>query len=253
MLAIFKRELRSCFHGMIGAVLTAFMLAATAIYFVALNLGYGLPDFGYYTLYRTIFVLLLYIPVLTMRSFAEERHSRTDQLLLTSPVSVGGIVLGKYFALCVIFALPCLVDAGMILVLKVLGATGTSTLANFSALLCYYLMGCAAIAIGVFLSSLDRKPDHCRRVRCGGAAAGLYDAQPAHHVHHRQRGGAGTVHRHCRRAQRGGGAAQQKLYAGLSFLCGVLRGAYGAVSAQEQLADRSLQCGAQRPVPVYPF
>ena len=146
MLAIFKRELRSCFHGMIGAVLTAFMLAATAIYFVALNLGYGLPDFGYYTLYRTIFVLLLYIPVLTMRSFAEERHSRTDQLLLTSPVSVGGIVLGKYFALCVIFALPCLVDAGMILVLKVLGATGTSTLANFSALLCYYLMGCAAIA-----------------------------------------------------------------------------------------------------------
>ena len=154
MLAIFKRELRSCFHGMIGAVLTAFMLAATAIYFVALNLGYGLPDFGYYTLYRTIFVLLLYIPVLTMRSFAEERHSRTDQLLLTSPVSVGGIVLGKYFALCVIFALPCLVDAGMILVLKVLGATGTSTLANFSALLCYYLMGCAAISIGVFLSSL---------------------------------------------------------------------------------------------------
>ena len=154
MLAIFKRELRSCFHGMIGAVLTAFMLAATAIYFVALNLGYGLPDFGYYTLYSTIFVLLLYIPVLTMRSFAEERHSRTDQLLLTSPVSVGGIVLGKYFALCVIFALPCLVDAGMILVLKVLGATGTSTLANFSALLCYYLMGCAAIAIGVFLSSL---------------------------------------------------------------------------------------------------
>ena len=99
-------------------------------------------------------MLLLYIPVLTMRSFAEERHSRTDQLLLTSPVSVGGIVLGKYFALCVIFALPCLVDAGMILVLKALGATGTSTLANFSALLCYYLMGCAAIAIGVFLSSL---------------------------------------------------------------------------------------------------
>ena len=212
MLAIFKRELRSCFHGMIGAVLTAFMLAATAIYFVALNLGYGLPDFGYYTLCRTIFVLLLYIPVLTMRSFAEERHSRTDQLLLTSPVSVGGIVLGKYFALCVIFALPCLVDAGMILVLKVLGATGTSTLANFSALLCYYLMGCAAIAIG-----------------------------------------AGIVHRHCRRAQCGGGAAQQKLYAGLSFLCGVLRGAYGAVSAQEQLADRGLQCGAQRPVPVYPL
>ena len=68
MTAIFKREVRSSFHGMIGYVLTAFMLAATAIYFVALNLGYGLTDFGYYTLYRTTFVLLLYIPVLTMRS-----------------------------------------------------------------------------------------------------------------------------------------------------------------------------------------
>ena len=137
MTAIFKRELKSYFHGMMGYVLTAFLLATSGLYFLALDLGYGMTDFSYYTLYRTIFILLLYIPVLTMRSFAEERHSRTDQLLLTSPVSVGGIVLGKYFALCVIFALPCLVDAGMILVLKALGATGTSTLANFSALLCY--------------------------------------------------------------------------------------------------------------------
>mgnify|MGYP006956600332 CR=1 FL=1 len=65
--------------------------------FCCLNLGYGLTDFGYYTLYRTTFVLLLYIPVLTMRSFAEERRTRTDQLLLTS-VSVWEIVLGKFFA-----------------------------------------------------------------------------------------------------------------------------------------------------------
>lgn len=154
MIAIFKREVRSSFHGMIGYVLTAFMLAATAIYFVALNLGYGLTDFSYYTLNRTVFVLLLYIPVLTMRCFAEERRTRTDQLLLTSPVSVWGIVLGKFLALCVIFALPCLVDAVMILVLAALGASGIATAANFAALLCYFLMGCAAIAIGVFLSSL---------------------------------------------------------------------------------------------------
>ena len=139
---------------MIGYVLTAFLLVASAIYFVALNLGYGLPDFGYYTLYNTIFMLLFYFPVLTMRSFAEERRTRTDQLLLTSPVPVPGIVLGKFFALCVVFALPCVVDAVMILTLQALGATAASTLANFAALLCYYLLGCAAIAIGVFLSSL---------------------------------------------------------------------------------------------------
>ena len=100
MLAIYKRELRSFFHGMMGYLLTAFLLAASGIYFLALNLGYGLTDFGYYTLYRTIFMLLLYFPVLAMRSLAEERRARTDQLLLTSPVSVWGIVVGKYLALC---------------------------------------------------------------------------------------------------------------------------------------------------------
>ena len=89
MLAIYKRELRSFFHGMMGYVLTAFLLAASGIYFLALNLGYGLTDFGYYTLYRTIFVLLLYFPVLAMRSLAEERRARTDQLLLPARCPCG--------------------------------------------------------------------------------------------------------------------------------------------------------------------
>ena len=158
MTAIFERELRSYFHGMLGYVLTAFLLASSGIYFLALNLGYGLTDFGYYTLYRTIFMLLLYIPVLTMRSLAEERRSRTDQLLLTSPVPVWGIVLGKFFAMCAVFALPCLMDVAMILILWALGGTVPALAANFAALLCYFLLGCAAIAIGEFLSGLTENP-----------------------------------------------------------------------------------------------
>ena len=158
MTAIFKRELRSYFHGMLGYVLTAFLLASSGIYFLALNLGYGLTDFDYYTLYRTIFMLLLYIPVLTMRSLAEERRSRTDQLLLTSPVPVWGIVLGKFFAMCAVFALPCLMDVVMILILWALGGTVPALAANFAALLCYFLLGCAAIAMGEFLSGLTENP-----------------------------------------------------------------------------------------------
>ena len=158
MTAIFKRELRSYFHGMLGYVLTAFLLASSGIYFLALNLGYGLTDFGYYTLYRTIFMLLLYIPVLTMRSLAEERRSRTDQLLLTSPVPVWGIVLGKFFAMCAVFALPCLMDVVMILILWAFGGTVPALAANFAALLCYFLLGCAAIAMGEFLSGLTENP-----------------------------------------------------------------------------------------------
>ena len=247
MFAIFKREVRSCFHGMIGYVLTAFLLVASAIYFVALNLGYGLPDFGYYTLYNTIFMLLFYFPVLTMRSFAEERRTRTDQLLLTSPVPVPGIVLGKFFALCVVFALPCVVDAVMILTLQALGATAASTLANFAALLCYYLLGCAAIAIGVFLSSLT---ENQIIAAVAGAAAGLSDAQPAQDVHHRQCCGAGVVHRAGRGAQCGGGPAQPQLHTGVFDLCRVLCGAHGVVPAAQQLADRGLQRRAERTVPV---
>ena len=154
MPAIFKRELRSYFHGMLGYVLTAFLLASSGIYFLALNLGKGLMDFGYYTLYRTIFMLLLYIPVLTMRSLAEERRSRTDQLPLTCPVPVWGSVLGKFFAMCAVFALPCLMDVVMILILWALGGTVPALAANFAALLCYFLLGCAAIAVCEFCSGL---------------------------------------------------------------------------------------------------
>ena len=139
MTAIFKREFRSFFHGMLGYVLTAFLVASSGLYFLARCLIYGLTDFSYYTLYQTIFMLLLYIPVLAMRSLAEERHSRTDQLLLTSPVSVWGIVLGKFFAMAAVFALPCAVSA---------------LLANLAGLLCYFLLGCAAIALCEFLSGL---------------------------------------------------------------------------------------------------
>ena len=150
MLAIFKRELRSCFHGMIGAVLTAFMLAATAIYFVALNLGYGLPDFGYYTLCRTIFVLLLYIPVLTMRSFAEERHSRTDQLLLTSPVSLSGMVLGKYAAAYTVMAATVVLTLGFVAVVAVYGRVYPAEMAV--AYLGFILQGGAFLALDLFIS-----------------------------------------------------------------------------------------------------
>ena len=141
----------------------------------------------------------------------------------------------------------------MILVLKVLGATGTSTLANFSALLCYYLMGCAAIAIGVFLSSLTE--NQIIAAVSGVAALLLAYMMPSLRTMFTT-GSAVALALFTAIAavlSVAAGAAQQKLYAGLPFLCGVLRGAYGAVSAQEQLADRSFQRGAQRPVPVYPL
>ena len=98
MTAIYKRELSSYFNSMIGYVFVAVLIFFTGIYFMAYNLYNGLPQVSY-TLYSLMSILLITIPILTMKSMAEERHSRTDQLLLTSPVTLTGVVLGKYFAM----------------------------------------------------------------------------------------------------------------------------------------------------------
>lgn len=154
MLAIFKREFKSYFTGVMGYLLVAFMILVNAIYYVALNLSYGYPDFGYYTLYRTMFVFLIFVPVLTMRSLAEERHNRTDQLLLTSPVTIPGVILGKFFAMLAVYAIPCIAYAFMILTLAAFGASAGAVAVSYACLLCYFFLGAAAIAIGEWISSL---------------------------------------------------------------------------------------------------
>lgn len=98
MKAIYKRELKSFFHNMTGPIFMAAVLVFTGVYFVAYNVVQGYPYFAA-ALSGMSFVLLLVIPILTMRSFAEERKSKTDQLLLTSPVPVSQIVMGKYLAM----------------------------------------------------------------------------------------------------------------------------------------------------------
>ncbi len=151
MQAIYKRELLSLFHSMIGYIFIAFLLAVTGIYFMAFNLTYGYPTFSY-VLESLVFLLLIAVPVLTMRSFAEDRKNKTDQLLLTAPVSVPQIVLGKYFALITIYLIPHLIFCLFPLLIKMQGTA--YLLKDYSALLVFFLLGCVFIAIGLFLSAL---------------------------------------------------------------------------------------------------
>ena len=83
MLAIYKREVRSYFNSMIGCVFAAFLTIIGGIYFMVYNLYSGYPFFAY-SLAGVIFMLLISVPVLSMKSFAEDRKNKTDQLLLTS-------------------------------------------------------------------------------------------------------------------------------------------------------------------------
>lgn len=151
MLAIYKRELKSYFHSMTGCVFIAFLVMFTGIYFMAYNLNAGYPYFSY-TLSGSLIVFLVGIPLLTMRSFSEERKTKIDQLLLTAPVSQTKVVLGKYFAMVTVLAVPNVIFCLFPLLIKLQGTA--YLLVDYSSIAVFFLLGCVYLAIGMFMSSL---------------------------------------------------------------------------------------------------
>lgn len=151
MWAIYKRELMSYFRSMIGCIFIAFLVAFTGIYFTAYNLTAGYPYFSY-TLSGSLIVFLVGIPLITMKSFSEERKNKTDQLLLTAPVSLTKIVLGKYLAMVTVVAIPNVIFCLFPLMIKM---NGTAYLkVDYLSILVFFLLGCVDVSIGMFLSAL---------------------------------------------------------------------------------------------------
>ena len=151
MLAIYKRELKSYFQSMIGPVFVAFLIAFTGIYFMAYNMTAGYPYFSY-TLSGSLMVFIVGIPLITMRSFSEERKNKTDQMLLTAPVSLWKVVFGKYFAMMTVIAVPNIIFCIFPLIIK---SQGTAYLTvDYLSILVFFLLGCAYAAIGMLLSAL---------------------------------------------------------------------------------------------------
>ena len=151
MLAIYKREFKSYFQSMIGCVFVAFLVAFTGIYFTAYNLNAGYPYFSY-TLSGSLIIFIVGIPLITMRSFAEERKNKTDQLLLTAPVSLTKIVLGKYLAMISVVAIPNLIFCLFPLLIKMNGTAYLKT--DYISIGVFFLLGCVYVAIGMFMSAL---------------------------------------------------------------------------------------------------
>ena len=151
MTAVYKRELKSYLTSMIGYLFIFFILVLAGIYFSAYQLSSAYTKFEY-TMSALTFVFLISVPILTMRVLAEERKQKTDQLLLTSPVSVTGIVMGKYLALVTVFAIPMAVMCTYPLIMSKFGTI--SYKGAYTAILGFFLLGCANIAIGVFFSSI---------------------------------------------------------------------------------------------------
>ena len=97
-------------------------------------------------------ILLFVVPILTMRIFAEERHSKTDQLLYSLPISVKEIVLGKYFAALTVFAIPCAVMCVYPIIMSFYGKISFTS--AYGAMVGFFLLGASLIAVGEFMSSL---------------------------------------------------------------------------------------------------
>ena len=153
MAAIFKRETKSYYTGMVGYVTAAVSLFFLGLYFTNRNLMYASSDFAS-VLYTTTLIMLFLLPAISMRSFAEDRRNKTDQLLLTSPVSIPGIVLGKFFAALVVFAIGILITLVYVVVISSWGQLEAATvIGNYVAILATAM---AFISIGVFISSLTQ-------------------------------------------------------------------------------------------------
>ncbi|MBQ8207767.1 MAG: ABC transporter permease [Clostridia bacterium] len=151
MFSIFKREFKSYFTSVTGCIFIAFLLCFTGIYVTSINLRGGYASFEY-VLSNIIIVFLLIVPLLTMRSFAEEKHTKTDQLLYSLPMSVTEVVLGKYLAMLAVFAIPVLIMAVYPVILSAFGYMAYKS--AYLALFAFFILGAALIALGMFMSSL---------------------------------------------------------------------------------------------------
>ncbi len=149
--SVYKKELRSYFCNMQGAIFAAFLLLIAGVMTVLYNFKGLYPNFEY-ALSDTGFIFLLIVPIVTMRIFSEEKRAKTDQLLYSLPLKVTDVVFGKYFAAVTVFLVPVGVMALYPLILSLYGKVNFA--ASYGAVFGFILLGCALLAIGMFISTL---------------------------------------------------------------------------------------------------
>lgn len=151
MKAVYKRELFSYFTSPIGYIVLAFALLISGFLFVKVNLNMNSTSLVLFFSYLS-YVLILMVPLMTMHLWAEERKNKTDQLLLTTDVPVSSIILGKYFACVTLFGIFVII---MLIYPMIMSSYGTVSWLNvFVLYLGFFLMACALLAVGLFVSSL---------------------------------------------------------------------------------------------------
>jgi ABC-2 type transport system permease protein len=149
--AIYRREMGAFFTSGLAYVFLAVYFLISGFFFYAGSIAYGTTSMS--SLFSSMFlVIMILIPILTMRLLSEEKKQKTDQGLLTAPIGLWSIVLGKYFAAVTMFIIAESVVFIYALILSIFGTVAWATLiANYFALM---ILGASFIAVGLFISSL---------------------------------------------------------------------------------------------------
>jgi len=155
MLAIYKKEMKSYFVSMIGYAFIAFLLVVVSFCSYMTNFKNASPFIGYAfdTPYIPIIFMIL-VPMITMKIFADERATKTDQILFTAPVSITDIVWGKFLAVVTMYTIPILVICLYPLILSEDGANAIPMLNSYVSIFGFWLMGVAYFAVGTYISSI---------------------------------------------------------------------------------------------------
>lgn len=151
MLAVYKRELKAYFTSSIGFIFMGFFLLLSGFFFAMTNVFSASPNYNS-VLGNITFIFLIAVPILTMRLMPEDKRQRTDQLLYTSPLSITGIVLGKYFAAVTVFLLTLLITCLYPIIISFFGDIAVWEIVG--GYIGFFLLGSSFIAIGLFVSSL---------------------------------------------------------------------------------------------------
>ena len=151
MKAIVRHELSSHLQSVTGYAFGAFILLFAGIYTMVINLKLGYANFEY-VLSSMSFIYIIGIPILTMRTLAEERKQATDQLLYSLPLTMTKVVLGKYLVLLIMLLIPTAILGLYPLILSSFGSVYLP--GAYGALLGFFALGAALTAMGVFISSL---------------------------------------------------------------------------------------------------
>lgn len=151
MMAIYKREIKAYFNSAIAYIFIGFSLLLCGFFFIVSNIANAVSDMnGFFSNLSVVYLFLL--PILTMRLLSEERKTKTDQILLTSPVSIFSIVFAKFLAALTLVVISIAITLLYVIVLAIFGNPAYGTI--ISSYIGFILMGSAFVSIGLFISSL---------------------------------------------------------------------------------------------------